>query len=872
MLCEKRTGVGGRKQEDSPQLCALGTLMAFAILANRSICFTCLVVMAFVWATLSDDELGSPSSGPAWAALSQDDAPVVDASPGAWASLSEDALSDSAGEHASPASARPGGLAPRAAAPLVEPPDDYGHGLGVVHVPRGALRAGAVSKLFKSTREASREAKQAFQDARATPGSHTERPGLAIEHGDGVAFDGAFALPPDQPVAAAVGLAIVAMPAPRLLIAAPSCIGALQVAARCLEQAAHIASAIDERHPGHPLVSGSEAEREAVSHLLAGTTTFSSDACEAALANTKTWALKRLRGLIAMCMVLLGVSDAVHMLATVADDMIASGGKCLCLLESFKADETSLKFKVADQEQARIPGLTKALAVSSTALEAVASQSAMTKVLQSHRSVAALFESKCGQHILIERALPMPLQVMSSTKMDVYARCYMQTQLPLGELAPKFNRHVRLCLSDGDNSIGAMFRTQAEGTGIPHLIHQCDIHKVSNRIDDATPPPRVWQYHVSSIIAFAKSLEQANSMRMFRESLRLALAARLQWKRRRPKTANVKHNMFMLRLCIGGDSKTEQLRIKIISMLFNGRWDRTDVVEHDCAGPECCASQAECLQKMLTIGVAALAAVGPPKFPRHRWTGIMASLAWPLLMDSTHGLLSVVYKLYAAQLRGGKTLQQDVLREMARAGRNFGADGGADEAIEDFGYRNVVDGAAHGRFAGGAPGAGQEYADPQPMHPMDSVEARRLEQSQDRAKALQWMSNDPVGMLFVLRVCLHPLAATMDRYLMTAGAQWDKKQEVVEAKAQSQPAAKGRTFRFYKAASDEMVGDSLSEVAALMKSKESWDHLPFRFRSAAFRTRTTLTLSKVGCGLFRLQCEHLASARFPEFVGHGGAR
>ena len=231
-------------------------------------------------------------------------------------------------------------------------------------------------------------------------------------------------------------------------------------------------------------------------------------------------------------------------------------------------------------------------------------------------------------------------------------------------------------------------------------------------------------------------------MRQFREAMRLALAARLEWRRRRPKAVNLKRNAFLLQMCIGGATKTEQLRINIVSVLFNGCWERADAVEHDCVGPGCCASREDCLQKMVTIGVASLAAAGPPKFPRHRWTGIVEAIAWPLLLESLHGLLAVVYKLYCAQLRGGRQLQKNLLKEMARLGKRSDLDGQVRPATEEVGLGVEVD-AARGQSTIDAPLAAAANDDHTGGPDLDSIEVRRLQQSLDPARALGWISHDP---------------------------------------------------------------------------------------------------------------------------------
>ena len=807
------------------------------------------------WAELSADDMscGSQAEGQAWAQLSADDM-SGGSQPDAWAELSADDMSGvSDAEEGQPA------IVVLDAAPAVE--DQHGHGMVPITLTKHALHRRGVSKLFQTTRTAVTAAKTAWRRLSWQPSPHhLAEPGLALHpsgppEAEGLASDVGLAVaplgPPGPPPAECLAADAGFDP---LLEVSPLFVPLCQ-ATQCLEQCSHIMAHVTSHHLG--ALPEDPAQDQALDHLLHGSTTFASAACEAALAKTSTWLFRRLRTLSAFAMVLVSVRDSLRMLTRAAGEILSAGGKCVTLIEKYKSDETSLLFKVADREQTKVPGMTKALAVSSTVLEATATQSAVTKILQSHRSVAALFETSAGEPFLIEVNLALPLQVMSSTKMEVYFRCFQQTALPLQELAPMFDRQVRLCLSDGDHSVAASFRNiQAMSPSIAQLIRQCDIHNLSNRIDDAVEPP-AWQHHVSALIAFAKSLGNANAMRQFREALRLVLAARLQWRQRQPRASNLKRNEFILQLCIDGRSKTDQLRRAIVGMLFNGSWERTDAVEHDCFGPSCCTSRDHCLQRMVGVGVAALTAAAPPKFPRHRWTGSDGAISWPLLLESMHGLLSITYKLYAALQRGGKSLQAVVMQEESRLRHGFGGDE-AMEHIEDIGLGDARSDrtSAHMDSGGGADAA---HAAPDPAaHGLaaDSIEAKRLEQSQDRATALQWVASDPMGMLYVLRLGLHPLIATMDRYLLTAGPQWERKQCMFQAQAQASGSEQRRDYRFCKAAAGAMIGDSISEVVALMGSAAAWEHIPFRFRSSMLRTRATLLLSKVGCGLFRLQCEH----------------
>ena len=325
--------------------------------------------MASAWAGLSDDDAASASEE-AWADLS-DDGAGVSVSEEAWADLSDDGASGEPVDDESDHGLHGEPVDDGDVVPLAAVDDEFGHGLHGVALPRGrTLRAPQLARCFRETREAARLAKQGFQRA-AIGGDAVVAPApqLAADAHAAVAGDHelALALPPLPPAAGDPGVEQAS---------ARSLFSELRAASQCLEQSAHVLAIVGERFPSHELISGSDVERRALSHLLDGNTTCSSDASAAAGANTDVRTLRRLRGLTAVGMMLVTVADSIRMLTRVADGILSAGGKCLTLLERFKADESTMTFKVADREPTKVPGVYKALAVTSTSLEATAHQSA----------------------------------------------------------------------------------------------------------------------------------------------------------------------------------------------------------------------------------------------------------------------------------------------------------------------------------------------------------------------------------------------------------------------------------------------------------------------------------------------------------------
>lgn len=411
------------------------------------------------------------------------------------------------------------------------------------------------------------------------------------------------------------------------------------------ERAACIVEAAIVAQQGSLVLEANEIEDKVLEHFLATKVHTTSQSAEADKLGVSRKTLGRLRTLSASAGVLLHNRDAARMLGQVAADVSLRGGRCMVLVETYKGDETTLYFKVADTEPIQALGQggnEVAVANSAVALQATAVQSAATKVLQSHRSLAALFHTSEEGYFSIVCPLVAPLQVMASTKMDVYFKCFQQTALPLATVSSRFERHIRICTTDGDSSVQAGLRAVGSTGPAKQLHHKCDIHKLSNALTYVTSPKPVSE-EVGSLLRMALSLRAANTMRLFRESLRVVIMARLRFVRRRPRQSDLDRNIALVSMCIPSDSRSNRLRQQVIIRLFNGDWSKADAIEHNCIGERCCLSEAHCLEKMVSAGVAAVAASCPPEFPRSRWTGRRHGNAMPSRHPPTKSVQALCY-------------------------------------------------------------------------------------------------------------------------------------------------------------------------------------------------------------------------------------
>ena len=152
---------------------------------------------------------------------------------------------------------------------------------------------------------------------------------------------------------------------------------------------------------------------------------------------------------------------------------------------------------------------------------------------------------------------PVHVQVMSSTKHDVYHKCMSQVLPDIAETMKMFDRTQHLCLSDGDGSVAAAFRYLRCTSPLKNqLRYECDVHKLSNMMK-STMSPDVVQGHITGMLALALSLRSANGMRLFRQALREVISERLVFQLRKPSTKDLQRNAAIANMCVQDRSHAE---------------------------------------------------------------------------------------------------------------------------------------------------------------------------------------------------------------------------------------------------------------------------------------------------------------------------
>ena len=380
------------------------------------------------WQDLSDAEVSAASDA--------EPAMGLEARAEPWGHLSSECVSSHSSDAGGEAPERH--LEPEPMRPAAEEhdisEDEHLHHLGNVVIPQqcGLLRLAQVLKPIKETVDAKRIGLARFAPLRYVEGLEPEVPSE-----DGCARIAASDEPDSPgrtPLADMSDGEDGALLIPHLGIRATRGYGEkCGYLATASEQASHIVRKLSA-HPTPPFVP-TAGETAALQFLFESKMTMQSERSAAASASTTQWTLKRMRRMAACSAYLINIRDSICMLDHMAGYYKEVGGRCICLIEKWKGDKTSLTFAVSDVEaigikdsdakgQLAIPGV----------LSAKAKQAAPTKILQTHREVVALFQTHAGEYICVRCYLPVPLQVMSSTKQEVYFRCFEHTQLPLTDL------------------------------------------------------------------------------------------------------------------------------------------------------------------------------------------------------------------------------------------------------------------------------------------------------------------------------------------------------------------------------------------------------------------------------------------------------
>jgi hypothetical protein len=618
-----------------------------------------------------------------------------------------------------------------------------------------------------------------------------------------------------------------------------------------LERAAYIVQYVN-----HPRIVSSDlgVDRMVLELLESTGMHISSAAADAQKFDTDPHNVSKYKRLAASATYVMSRRDAEAMTRGLIADVKRLGGVCLTWTEKIKADETSLSLKVFDTEVATLTPAPDAsvssLATQTQQLATLSSaQKATTKILQTMLYYSLLFRvPPQNTYLFVHFEVITPLQMMFSTKADVYYACFVASSLlAMSFLGQEFNRRQRLATSDADPSPALALRGIAKTTGVPNWHTKCGPHLIANITDYVMLP---MEHHVSRMIKLQLSLHNANSMRSLRDITRLAIDELLDWSRGRADEADMRFITACLDSYLPSSTRANRFKRVVVRMLLNGPWWKHGVLVHKCSG--CCKDRDDCVNKLCCFFVIVFVALGPPLWPRHRWKGARASKNWMCLLESCHGFLTVLYPRWASVMRGGKWVQE----WLARGGPSA-FDALADALPDLEGERVPDDADGGGARPSVEPSSG---VDDGRAAAKAKEEAKRKEQDQFRTDACSWILRDaPYASLVVMGVVIDILEGMIDTFLDQAGVTFEGRREA-EAAARSADVGEEdidmSSLRVFMCLDGVFTKPALALVVKFMHDPRAWDMLPWRLATASLRARAGCMLSSIACHVSGMQAEY----------------
>lgn len=329
------------------------------------------------------------------------------------------------------------------------------------------------------------------------------------------------------------------------------------------------------------------------------------------------------------------------------------------------------------------------------------------------------------------------------------------------------------------------------------LHFACQVHKtalVFKKCMNLVGPTISGQMHFALVVNFGTGIHT------WREELADTIRERLDIRFGRPPPDSIEHKRQVLRLCLArGPRRVEKLMA--LHALPNGDWRNPARVE--CYLPVGATPDAAAIADIMARGIIRVAAASKfTIFPRHRWTRADEAMDQLILLEACHSLASVVFPRWVRRVSQKSTAQQ----HPATSATSTGADRGNGPGLLPIMDAHCADG------DGRAAVALAEGSAAQPPGIADDQANSRVPQSaadneRHRSVAAAWLASKPLGHCLVTRLAMEPLREYLAKQLVFASDNWERKQEVIDAKHAQTPelnprrqwrltmAVNGRTFQ-----------------------------------------------------------------------------
>ena len=294
-----------------------------------------------------------------------------------------------------------------------------------------------------------------------------------------------------------------------------------------------------------------------------------------------------------------------------------------------------------------------------------------------------------------------------------------------------------------------------------------------------------------------------------------------------------------------GHSKHSLARLVGLEAYCNGDWRVRGRVQHFVAvlpADQLGMQKLKC--KVIDELVWLLVGAKPRIFPRHRWRGGAEAVGDIGLLEICHGLLSLVFPVWAETYGTTTTTAGVGLHSSGAAGS-----AAMPQLVDDLG------GVAHDLADGEHAGVAGIDAPPGPQPPQSASDGAGADagfhddSTRIRHAAfmfLQVQHGGPLANMLALRLQLEPLRAHLHRQIVICSDKWEKQQRCQEARAIADGSPGSRKYRVLICALGVLEESYLRHLRFLFATPQLWALAPSACWTEEFNAIQFILLSRQG--------------------------
>ena len=528
--------------------------------------------------------------------------------------------------------------------------------------------------------------------------------------------------------------------------------------------------------------------------------------------------------------------------------------QCLLYVDVGAYDETPMAFVVSDIDQqalddtaASVPEHAARVQVPILPWQSDQASKQVIKLLQSSQDFGLLFEMHRGglatpaadqRYLMVVGDSINWLQRIQDGKATTTLGALERTNA-VTTASASFANKIRLACNDDakQNPLTERLMVSRRSNNWQGWRWYCEVHKAATAFEWTF---LLLEWYISGMLNLSLSLNNFGNLATFRMKLKYAIMHLITLRTQPLDEDAIRYKMTALRIWLGSGRK-RSYKCMVLLTLLPGDWRLRDAIEIDLAKGECLNEKKE----VVADGVSMiLAGTKVPEWPRHRWKGADLSAGFIGLMQSVHGLLSLTYRLWMADMQSSSSNSKS-MPNVDPMGDELPAASDNEDAAGDC---EVARAAEHALVpaSGGQP-ADTDHAAADHTPRADASKPGPEENARFRSKAFAFTESDHLDHTFTIRLTMESLRVLLDAKLWVGSSRWELHQRALAANASLSNSSSWpyRTFPLMEAALNTAEDSFFERLGHLSDTPTMWACISKVTESMV--ATTFKTISRAGC-------------------------